>query len=222
MAEFRSHRLAPGGAGVPRAHPALRALILPDLDEPPPPPPAEGPGAEEIAAMLDAARVAARAEGYAAGERAGREAALASEAARLDGALAEAVAGLGTMLPEERAASEQRTRELALMLLRLVDAALPGAAARAAPDLLDRLLAQLGPLLEAPEGATVLVPPDWAEAARQRLAGSGLLVMADPALPPGDARIAWRGGGLSLELAARRAAIGEVLASLGLTEEEPR
>ncbi|UFN48287.1 hypothetical protein LPC08_20080 [Roseomonas sp. OT10] len=222
MSSFRSHRLAIGGANLPRALPMLRALALPDLDAPPPPPPAEGPGPEEIAAMLDAARDAARADGYAAGEQAGWEAALASQAARLDGALAALLPQLEAMLREERAASEARTRELAVLLLRLVDAALPGAAARAAPDLLDRLMEHLGPVLEVPEGATVLVPPEVLEAARRRLDGTGLAVAADPALAPGDARIAWRGGGLAMDLAARRAAIGEVLASLGLTEEDPR
>ena len=50
--------------------------------------------------------------------------------------------------------------------------------------------------------------------------GTGLPVEADPALPPGDARISWRGGGLALVLAERRAAIREAMASLGFTDEE--
>ena len=72
----------------------------------------------------------------------------------------------------------------------------------------------------APAGAVLRVPPALLEQARARLDSTGLPVEADPALPPGDARIAWRGGGLALVLAERRAAIREAMASLGFTDEE--
>ncbi|MFT8242855.1 hypothetical protein [Roseomonas sp. BN140053] len=211
------------GAARPAAmaRPVLSGLALPDLDAAAAPPRPEGPTPEEVDLLLDVAREAALAEGRALGEAEGRAAALASSAALLNDILAEALNRIDEAAAEAAAAAEQNALSLGRLLLRMLDAALPGAAARAAPELLDQLVAQLGPVLEAPEGATVLVPPDLLDAAQERLAGSGLPVQPDPALAPGDARIAWRGGALALDLAQRRAAIHDILASLDLLENSP-
>lgn len=211
-------RSATDRAPAPRA----RGLLLPDLDAPAvlPAPGPSGPSREEIDLMLDAAREAGMAEGRAEGERDGFAQANQSRAAALDGALAGALARLDQAAREAAALAEENTRAVAVLLLDALDAALPGAASRFAPDMLDHLVEQLGPLSDAPSGATVMVPPALLDEARDRLAASGLPVEADPALPAGDARIAWRGGSLALDLAERRRAVRAVLNSLGLTPEQ--
>ena len=214
----------PGATRPAPDHSAPResALRLPDLDAPAVPavPRPAGPSREELDAMLDAAREAGIAEGRADGERAGFEAANASRAAALDGALAAATSRLEQAVADAAALAEANARALAALLLGALDAALPGAASRFAPEMLDHLVTQLGPVADAPAGATVLVPPALLEEAGARLAASGLPVEADPALPAGDARIAWRGGSLALDLAERRRAVRAVLCSLGLTPEQ--
>ncbi len=202
--------------------PRDRALRLPDLDAPVAP---AGPDpalarAAELDAMLDAAREAGIAEGRAAGERAGFAAASASRAAVLDDALAAALSHLEQATRDAAATAAANAQALAALLLGALDAALPGAAARFAPDMLDHLVARLGPVLDAPAGATVTVPPALLDEARARLAASGLPVEADPALAAGDARISWRGGSLALDLDGRRRAVRGVLRSLGLTSDQ--
>ncbi|CAA9242963.1 MAG: hypothetical protein AVDCRST_MAG08-1719, partial [uncultured Acetobacteraceae bacterium] len=46
----------------------------------------------------------------------------------------------------------------------------------------------------------------------------GLAVEEDAALAPGDARASWRGGNAKASLAARRAAVAEIMGALGLQE----
>ena len=46
----------------------------------------------------------------------------------------------------------------------------------------------------------------------------GLAVEEDAALAPGDARASWRGGNARASLAARRAAVAEIMGALGLQE----
>ncbi|PZP47963.1 MAG: hypothetical protein DI601_01725 [Azospirillum brasilense] len=205
------------------------ALEFPDLDAPPAPPapprpmspPDPAPDREaETAALIEIAREAGFAEGLAEGERRGCEAEAARREAGLDGLLAATLSQVDTTLARMRAEAAEQAEAFALLLLRSLDLALPLAAAREAPAMLERLLQLLGPVTEAPAGAVLRVPPVLLEQARARLDGTGLPVEADPALPPGDARISWRGGGLALVLAERRAAIREAMASLGFTDEE--
>ena len=208
--------------------PERPALEFPDLDAPPAPapaapvPPADpAPDREaEMEALIGIAREAGFADGLAEGERRGREAEAARREAGLDGLLAATLSQVDTALARMRAEAEEQAEAFALLLLRSLDLALPLAPAREAPAMLERLLQLLGPVTEAPAGAVLRVPPALLEQARARLDGTGLPVEADPALPPGDARIAWRGGGLALVLAERRAAIREAMASLGFTDEE--
>ncbi|PZR15631.1 MAG: hypothetical protein DI532_05320 [Azospirillum brasilense] len=209
--------------------PGRAALEFPDLDAPPAPPapappvpqPDPAPDREaETAALIEIAREAGFAEGLAEGERRGCEAEAARREAGLDGLLAATLSQVDTALARMRAEAAEQAEAFALLLLRSLDLALPLAAAREAPAMLERLLQLLGPVTEAPAGAVLRVPPVLLEQARARLDGTGLPVEADPALPPGDARISWRGGGLALVLAERRAAIREAMASLGFTDEE--
>lgn len=209
--------------------PGRVALEFPDLDAPPAPPapappvpqPDPAPDREaETAALIEIAREAGFAEGLAEGERRGCEAEAARREAGLDGLLAATLSQVDTALARMRVEAAEQAEAFALLLLRSLDLALPLAAAREAPAMLERLLQLLGPVTEAPAGAVLRVPPVLLEQARARLDGTGLPVEADPALPPGDARISWRGGGLALVLAERRAAIREAMASLGFTDEE--
>ncbi|APT56449.1 hypothetical protein RGI145_04360 [Roseomonas gilardii] len=209
--------------------PGRAALEFPDLDAPParpapaPPVPQPDPAPDreaETAALIEIAREAGFAEGLAEGERRGCEAEAARREAGLDGLLAATLSQVDTALARMRAEAAEQAEAFALLLLRSLDLALPLAAAREAPAMLERLLQLLGPVTEAPAGAVLRVPPVLLEQARARLDGTGLTVEADPALPPGDARISWRGGGLALVLAERRAAIREAMASLGFTDEE--
>ena len=78
----------------------------------------------------------------------------------------------------------------------------------------------LGPAEDAPAGAVLRVPPAILDVARERFGDRGLPIEADPALPEGDARLAWRHGGIALNLEDRRSAIRRVLASLNLLSEE--
>ena len=217
-------RLARPAATVAAPRPALD---LPDFGLPPAPaaavpPMPSGPTQREIDALLEIARETALAEGRAEGERLGREAALRDRDAAFEDALLGALHRVEDAREELRRDATAHAQALGGLLLRFVDAAIPGIIGRHAPALLDQLLAALGPLEDAPPEAVLRVPPDLLEHARTRLAGRPLPVEADPALPPGDARIAWRGGSIAMLLEDRRAAIREVLLSLNLiTEEAP-
>ncbi len=188
------------------------ALRLPDLDAPaaapPPPEPIEDP--------VEAARRDARAEALREGEARGRAAEATGCAAMAEESIRLALTAMDGLREEARAAAEAGVRDLARIVLDMVDAALPGAAARHAPDLLPTLLDALGPVAEAPDGATLRVPPAILDGARDRFGDRGLPIEPDPALPEGDARLEWRHGGIRLSLEKRRAAIREVLASLDL------
>ncbi|MFC0408733.1 FliH/SctL family protein [Roseomonas elaeocarpi] len=216
-------RLArPAAAGAaPR-----RTLDLPDFGlpqaptAPVPPPPPSGPTQREIDALLEIARDAALAEGRAEGERLGREAAAREREAVLDEALLGALHRVEEAREALRQEATAHARSLGGLLLRLVDAAIPSSIGAQAPALLERLLQALGPLEDAPPDAVLRVPPDLLEHARARLEGRPLPVEADPALAPGDARIAWRGGSIAMLLEDRRASIREVLLSLNLIPEE--
>ena len=81
------------------------------------------------------------------------------------------------------------------------------------------LAATLEPLLRDGVAVTLSVATGEAEAAPARIGNApGLAVEEDAALAPGDARASWRGGGARASLAARRAAVAEILGALGLQE----
>ncbi|WP_343898162.1 hypothetical protein, partial [Craurococcus roseus] len=92
-------------------------------------------------------------------------------------------------------------------------------AARLAPDSAAALAALLEPLLRDGVAVTLHVAGGEAAGAAARIGGRpGLAVEEDAALAPGDARASWRGGSAVSSLAARRAAVAEVLGALGLQE----
>lgn len=196
---------------------ALRALRLPDLDAPAAPPPAPEMTVEERLAI-------ARDEGFRAGliegEARGRAASETGRAAMAEESIRLALLTVDDLRADAVAVAEENARALGELLFAAFDAALPGAAARHAPDLLPHLLDALGPVEDAPAGATLRVPPALLDVARERFGDRGLPVEPDPTLPEGDARIAWRHGGIAMVLDERRAAIREVLASLDLLPKD--
>ena len=193
----------------------LRGLTLPDLDAPDAPPP-DIPAPPTIEELLEGARR----EGHAAGLREGEARGRAAEQASRDAMAEESVRIALMHLDEGRVAAQEaadrNAEALASLLVWMVDAALPGAAAREAAPLLEPLMRALGPLEDAPPGAVLRVPPALLDHARDRFGAIGLPIEADPTLPEGDARIAWRQGGIDLDLSRRRAAIREALAALRL------
>jgi flagellar biosynthesis/type III secretory pathway protein FliH len=197
------------------APPRRAGLSLPDFDAPPPPPEPEGPTLEQ---QLEAAFAAGREAGLAEGRELGMQEALRRAEQRMSDSVGVLSAHLEASRAEARALADHAVGELAALVLRVLDAAAPLAATRAAPDAIARLAAELHPLLaDAPE-ATLFVAPTLVEAMALRV--GGIPVAGDPALPESDARIAWRDGDVALDFAARQRAIREALASQGLIEME--
>jgi flagellar biosynthesis/type III secretory pathway protein FliH len=199
----------------------LRGLSLPDLDAPEAAVP-EAPAQPSIEEMLDAARR----EGHAAGLREGEARGRAAEQAARDSLAEEAIRLALLQLETAREVAchmvDENAQVLAKLLVSMVDAALPGAAAREAAALLEPLMRALGPVGDAPPDAVLRVPPALLDHARTRFGTAGLPIEADPGLPEGDARIVWRDGGLDLDLSRRRAALRDALAALQLPLENER
>ncbi|TCZ63283.1 hypothetical protein [Roseicella aquatilis] len=205
----------PGPPSAAAASPVL-AFALRDFDAPPPPP---APDPEAVAAEAMQARLAAAREaGFAEGEATTREAMAAGLAAREAAALERIAAAMAEGAAQARAAAGEAAEVLARTLLAALDAALPEAAARLAPDVAARLAAELRPLLEDGFAVTLRVAPGATAAAAARIGDPRLTIAEDAALPPGDARAAWRGGGALVSLAARRQAVAALLQSFDLQE----
>lgn len=212
-------------AGGGRPASALRfggELPIADFDAAPAAIPETGALAEaEAAERLRAARIeAARDAGHAEGLEAGLRQAEAGIAAREEAALAAIAAALADGRDVARQVAEEAAREVARLLLAALDAALPAAAARLAPESAAALAAMLEPLLRDGVAVTLAVAPGEAEAAAAaaRIGDARLAVEEDAALAPGDARASWRGGEAKSSLDARRAAVAEIMAALGLQE----
>jgi flagellar biosynthesis/type III secretory pathway protein FliH len=197
----------------------LRGLTLPDLDAPDVPPP-ETPAPPTLEEMLEAARREGHAAGLREGQARGRAAEQASREALAEEAIRVALTHLDRAGEAAREMANRNAHVLAGLLADMVDAALPGAAAREAAELLEPLMRALGPLADAPAGAVLQVPPALLDHACARFGATGLPIEADPGLPDGDARIAWRQGGIELDLSRRRGAIREALAALRLPLED--
>lgn len=119
-----------------------------------------------------------------------------------------------------RQAAEAVAQDLARLVLSMLDAALPGLAAEHGAPLAAAFARRVAPVLEAEPEARLQVAPGFGEAVRGLLGPSIITVEEDAALPPGDARAVWRGGGAALDLAARRQAIRQLLESAGLGPKE--
>jgi hypothetical protein len=159
---------------------------------------------------------AVRRDAFEAGRRAGAEEAALHREARMAETLEAIRRELATAHAAAVRASEQALDELARTLFAFADAALPGASRRAAAPMVAALTAALRDRVPLTPEATVFVAPSLVPLLARDLP---LRVEGDLALPEGDARITWRGGAATLDLAARRAALRDALSLVDLLEE---
>lgn len=209
---------APPRIAVPAVRKGTALLFVSeDLDAPadsaisaPAPEPEPDPLPELLAAE--------RAAGFAEGEAAGREAALRSQEAQAAAALRAAAAALSGAADRARDVAEAAAQEVARTALAALCAALPSLAERLGEAEVARFAAGLLPALAEEQHVTLRVAPELAPAISARFAHEARVeVIADAAVAPGDASIAWRGGSAERRAAAARAAIAETLASFGLS-----
>jgi len=212
---------------APRAEPAF-AMFVRDFDAPldnvivlddaeeevpaAPPPPAI------TQEMLDAAVAAARDEGLREGRA---EAAEAREAARhaMQATLINQLRDAGAEL---RGAVDAAGSQLAALVLATLDAGFPALRARHGADELARYTRDIVGLLAQEPRIVIRIHPDMQPVLDDVLSAleperrETILVEAREALPPGDARIAWRHGMAVRDTEALRQRLGETLAPLGL------
>lgn len=213
---------------APRAEPAF-ALFARDFDAPldnvivlddpeEEAPPAEPPPPAITQEMLDAAVAAAREDGLRQGRA---EAADAREAARhaMQATLINQLRDAGTEL---RGAVDEAGSQLAALVLATLDAGFPALRARHGAAELSRFTRDIVGLLAQEPRIVIRIHPDMQPALDEVLAGleperrEAILVEVREALPPGDARIAWRHGMAVRDTEALRQRLGETLAPLGL------
>jgi flagellar biosynthesis/type III secretory pathway protein FliH len=192
----------------------LAAPLPPAEPPPPPPPPPPDP------ALLEAARQDGFREGHAAGHRAGLEEGTCSRQARVAEALERIAQALSDAEAAVRAQAEEQAEALAGLMAAMLDATLPEAAPRLCPTLIARCATALRPALLDRPGLRLLVAPELLSEVSALLPDPLWNITAEPGLPPGDARIEWRGGAAVIDLAARRAAVRAALGELGLWQEE--
>jgi len=170
-----------------------------------------------VAALLAEARAAARAEGFAEGERS----ALASAAQQLATAataLADRAAGFAAAVDEARTATLADAAELALAIARKLARAL---VARQPTAEIEALLVECLAALDGVPHLVIRCHPGLADAVREiataRIATSGftgrLVVMGDPDQALGDGRIEWVDGGVVRDMDAVSAAIDRRVAA---------
>ncbi len=212
---------------APRAEPAFamfvrdfdapldNVIVLDDAEE-------EAPAAPQTPAitqeMLDAAVAAARDEGLREGRA---EAAEAREAARhaMQATLINQLRDAGAQL---RGAVDEAGSQLAALVLATLDAGFPALRARHGAAELARFTRDVVGLLAQEPRIVIRIHPDMQPALDEVLAAleperrEAILVEARDALPPGDARIAWRHGMAVRDTEALRRRLGETLAPLGL------
>ena len=192
---------------------AARREAASAAEAPAPPPPAmPDPLAERVA------------EAHRAGHAAGRAEALAEGAASRQ-AMAADTAGMAlALLQDTRMAAgqivDEAARDVAALVVSVLDAALPGLAARNGAALAAEFARRLAPMIETALEARILVARGLAGETRALLGEPAFRIEEDASLPPGDARAEWRGGGAAFDLAARRHDISLMLAAAGIAPTE--
>ena len=168
--------------------------------------------------MLEAAVAAARDDGLREGRA---EAAEAREAAR-HAMQATLINQLRDAEAQLRGAADAAGSQLAALVLATLDAGFPALRARHGAAELTRFTRDIVGLLAQEPRIVIRIHPDMQPALDEVLAGleperrEAILVEAREALPPGDARIAWRHGMAVRDTEALRQRLGETLAPLGL------
>ena len=191
------------------------------------PPRDEAPDAEALAqarlraeeAAREAAREAAEAEAYARGLQEGRAQAEAQVQARLADALnrvATAAAGMIAGADDRDAAREAQALDFAVALGRkIAGAALDSHPVAAITEAAGRALQHLRGVphlaIRVHDALVDETQGQVARLARERGYEGRLIVLGDPGMAPGDARIEWADGGVVRERAAIEAALAAAL-----------
>lgn len=182
----------------------------------PPPPAAPAPEPEPIEPLLEEARRGGWEDGLAEGLRRGA----ATQEAEATRVAAAAIEALRRGEEAAREAAAAMARDLARLVLSVLDAALPGLAEEHAAPLAAAFARRIAPVLEVAPEACLMVPRGLAGPVRALLGVTAIAVEEDAELPPGDARAAWRKGGAALDLGQRRQAIRQVFEAAGLGPKE--
>lgn len=177
----------------------------------PPPPPLE-PEPDPMEETLRAVAAAAREDGFAAGR-----ASMAQEAAqRATESLAQVARILATSQQIAADMAAEASNGMAGLALAMLEAALPGLASRQGAQLIGDFAERLRPALAFLPQAEIRLNPALVEEVRALAGDLPVTLVPDAALAPGDARAVWQGGGAEFDLAARRAAIMDVMRAAGL------
>lgn len=180
----------------------------------PPPPPLE-PEPDPMEETLRAVAAAAREDGFAAGR-----ASMAQEAAqRATESLAQVARILAASQQTAADMAAEASNGMAGMAIAMLEAALPGLASRQGAQLIGDFAERLRPALAFLPQAEIRLNPALVEEVRALAGDLPVTLVPDAALAPGDARAAWQGGGAEFDLAARRAAIMDVMRAAGLDPE---
>ncbi|MFN8983140.1 MAG: hypothetical protein ACK5X9_11530 [Alphaproteobacteria bacterium] len=174
----------------------------------PPPPPEPDPMEETLRAVA----AAAREDGFAAG-RASMTQEVANRAAESLAHIAQSLAASQQVAAD---VAMEASRGVARVALAMLDAALPGLAARQSATLVADFAERLRPALAFLPEAHLHVAPNLMEEVRALVGDLAVTLVPDATLHPGDARATWQGGGAEFDLAARRAALAEALNAAGL------
>ena len=180
----------------------------------PPPPPLE-PEPDPMEETLRAVAAAAREDGFAAGR-----ASMAQEAAqRATESLAQVARILAASQQTAADMAAEASNGMAGLALAMLEAALPGLASRQGAQLIGDFAERLRPALAFLPQAEIRLNPALVEEVRALAGDLPVTLVPDAALAPGDARAVWQGGGAEFDLAARRAAIMDVMRAAGLDPE---
>jgi flagellar assembly protein FliH len=180
----------------------------------------EAPPAPVRRSFTPAELEAARGEGHAQGVAAGQAAALASLEARGADALGAIAGKLAALLKDAAAAEQARTQEMVAAMTTIARKLIPGLAERHGLAEIEALLLDcLGRLHDEPR-VVVRINDALLDALKERLdalaTGIGftgrIIVIADPAIAAGDARIEWADGGAERDSARAWADIDGLIA----------
>jgi hypothetical protein len=177
---------------------------------------------EEAAAELAAAREAGFAAGQAAGHTAGRAEAEAENRARATQALAAIALAMDEAAARAAAEAGRVAEALAGLLLDTLLAALPATCAHHGEAEARAVVRALLPPLLAEPAITVRIHPDIEAAIAAELRdcdadlASRVRLAPEPALAPGDVRIAWKGGNAMRDGRAITEAVAAAFAETGL------
>ncbi|MFM2042613.1 MAG: putative flagellar assembly protein FliH [Pseudomonadota bacterium] len=186
--------------------------IEPEPEEslPPPPPPEPTFTLTELREQLAAVEAATRAQAYAEGQAAGKQAAETTDQRALATALDSVGQALGALLAGEQAAYRARSQHAVRLALAVVRKLFPTyAAAHGAAEVqatithfLSELVEEQKLVIRVHESRYDLLAPRILEMARRQGFGGDVTLLSDPRLGPLDVRADWGDGGAERDVHA--------------------